>query len=127
MLSCFRQLTECSSDRASRRRRLAHQPAQHERPGAPLLLQPLPLLRDARLVDGGSKPNLAGKGERNTQLRSAADHRLGPDKCDVLGRQGGSRAGLSEATLRRLDREGKLGLQRRRILGLPDTGTGGDE
>ena len=48
-------------------------------------------------------------------------------KCDVLGRQGGSRAGLSEATLRRLDREGKLGLQRRRILGLPDTGTGGDE
>ena len=41
--------------------------------------------------------------------------------------QGGSRAGLSEATLRRLDREGKLGLQRRRILGLPDTGTGGDE
>ena len=34
---------------------------------------------------------------------------------------------MREATLRRLDREGKLGLQRRRILGLPDTGTGGDE
>ena len=33
-------------------------------------------------------------------------------------------AGLSEAALRRLDREGKLGVQRRRILGLPDTGTG---
>ena len=31
--------------------------------------------------------------------------------------------GLSEDTLRRLDREGKLGLQRRRILGLPDSGT----
>ena len=37
---------------------------------------------------------------------------------------GGAKAGLSEATLRRLDSEGKLGLQRRRILGLPDTGTG---
>jgi hypothetical protein len=36
----------------------------------------------------------------------------------------GATAGLSEATLRRLDSEGKLGLQRRRILGLPDTGTG---
>ena len=33
---------------------------------------------------------------------------------------GGAKAGLSEATLRRLDSEGKLGVQRRRILGLPD-------
>ena len=37
---------------------------------------------------------------------------------------GGAKAGLSEATLRRVDSEGKLGVQRRRILGLPDTGTG---
>jgi hypothetical protein len=33
-------------------------------------------------------------------------------------------AGLSESTLARLDREGKLGIVRRRILGLPDVGTG---
>jgi len=32
-------------------------------------------------------------------------------------------AGLSEETLKRLDGEGKLGLQRRRVLGLPDEGT----
>jgi hypothetical protein len=36
-------------------------------------------------------------------------------------------AGLSEETLKRLDVEGKLGVVRRRILGLPDAGTGGDE
>ena len=37
---------------------------------------------------------------------------------------GETRAGIPEAMLRRLDSEGKLGVQRRRILGLPDTGTG---
>ena len=36
----------------------------------------------------------------------------------------GARAGMSEETLKRLDAEGKLGLVRRRILGLPDEGTG---
>jgi ectoine hydroxylase-related dioxygenase (phytanoyl-CoA dioxygenase family) len=36
----------------------------------------------------------------------------------------GPRAGLSEATLRRLAAAGKLGLARRRLLGLPDAGTG---
>ena len=35
----------------------------------------------------------------------------------------GARAGMSEETLRRLDANGKLGVTRRRILGLPDTGT----
>ena len=39
---------------------------------------------------------------------------------------GGPVAGLSEETLKRLDGEGKLGLRRRRILGLPDEGTGED-
>ena len=38
--------------------------------------------------------------------------------------QWGPAAGMSEGTLRRLDSEGKLGVVRRRILGLPDTGTG---
>jgi hypothetical protein len=36
-------------------------------------------------------------------------------------------AGLSEETLKRLDVEGKLGVVRRRILGLPDAGTGDEE
>ena len=36
----------------------------------------------------------------------------------------GPTAGLTEVSLRRLDSEGKLDIQRRRILGLPDTGTG---
>ena len=36
----------------------------------------------------------------------------------------GDTCGLSKATLLRLDAEGKLGVVRRRILGLPDLGTG---
>ena len=36
----------------------------------------------------------------------------------------GAKAGLSEETLRRLAAEGKLTISRRRILGLPDEGTG---
>ena len=36
----------------------------------------------------------------------------------------GDTCGLSKATLLRLDAEGKLGVVRRRILGLPDSGTG---
>ena len=35
----------------------------------------------------------------------------------------GDTCGLSKATLLRLDAEGKLGVVRRRILGLPDSGT----
>ena len=59
----------------------------------------------------------------------------GLDRCGAhyayssSGKQGnaqewGPKAGLSEATLRRLDSQGKLGVVRRRILGLPDAGTG---
>ena len=49
------------------------------------------------------------------------------DRLSVRGAgAGGPVAGLSEETLKRLDGEGKLSLQRRRILGLPDEGTGED-
>ena len=58
---------------------------------------------------------------------SASSVRLVPiDRLSVRGAwAGGPVAGLSEETLKRLDGEGKLGLQRRRILGLPDAGEGG--
>jgi hypothetical protein len=66
---------------------------------------------------------------------TSVENTSGRDRCGAhfsyasSGRQGntqewGATAGLSEETLRRLDREGKLGVVRRRILGLPDEGTG---
>jgi ectoine hydroxylase-related dioxygenase (phytanoyl-CoA dioxygenase family) len=42
--------------------------------------------------------------------------------CSSGARDFDAQPKLSEATLRRLEAEGKLGVERREILGLPDTG-----
>jgi hypothetical protein len=69
-----------------------------------------------------SMPNTSGLARRGAHFAYRSS------ECYTDGRNPGwgPRAGLDEATLRRLDAQGKLGVVRRRILGLPDTGTGGD-
>eukprot|EP01050_Picozoa_sp_SAG11_P013797 SAG11_NODE_1639_length_4533_cov_5.684484_3_plen_412_part_00 len=66
-----------------------------------------------------SMPNTSGVDRRCAYFVYRSSGRLWPQLPEW-----GPVGGLSEATLRRLDSEGKLGVQRRRILGLPDTGTG---
>ena len=65
-----------------------------------------------------SMPNTSGQ-PRRTALYSyrSTGLELGPRRWQAL-------PGLSESTLRRLAAEGKLSRLRRRVLGLPDEGTG---
>jgi hypothetical protein len=74
-----------------------------------------------------SMPNTSGQARRSCySLYRSSENRgsLTEGRNPTWPAPGGTRAGIPEQTLRRLDREGKLGIQRRRILGLPDTGTG---
>jgi ectoine hydroxylase-related dioxygenase (phytanoyl-CoA dioxygenase family) len=66
-----------------------------------------------------SMPNTSGVDRRCAYFGYRSSGRFWP-QLPVWGEA----AGLSEETLKRLDGEGKLGVQRRRILGLPDEGCG---
>jgi len=65
-----------------------------------------------------SLPNTSGQ-DRRTALFSYRS-----SECHSGERLWGAVPGFSEPTLRRLDAEGKLTRLRRRVLGLPDEGTG---
>ena len=110
---------------------LAHLHAQYIGHRPPLRVLWLPLVRPL-LGNRKGKPlmcaSLVSLVKCLYSAASASSVRLVPiDRLSVRGAgAGGPVAGLSEDTLKRLDGEGKLGLQRRRILGLPDEGTGED-
>jgi hypothetical protein len=74
-----------------------------------------------------SMPNTSGRPRRSCYcLYRSSENRgaTGEGRNPTWPAPGGARAGIPEHMLRRLDSEGKLGIQRRRILGLPDKGTG---
>ena len=66
-----------------------------------------------------SMPNTSGVDRRCAYFGFRSSGRFWPQLP-----KWGPVAGLSEEALTRLDSEGKLGVVRRRILGLPDVGTG---
>jgi hypothetical protein len=76
-------------------------------------------LRTAGRVWHTSMPNTSGHDRRAAHF-SYISSAVSPHGANPTW---GERAGMSEETLRRLDAEGKLGVTRRRILGLPDEGT----
>jgi len=69
-----------------------------------------------------SMPNTSGRDRCSCQFSYRSSECSGAESREPSW---GPRAGLSERALRRLAAEGRLGVARRRILGLPDAGEGG--